>query len=121
MGIIKVEISFPEAIRTLEGFKRNRLKALEDISSDIKSSIVWAINHLLHTEMTLFLGEKEQSDNKKNGYKERDYTFKGIGTVRLRMPQDRKSRFKSKIIPKKEVIDPRLKIAMARFTNYKPN
>jgi transposase-like protein len=33
---------------------------------------------------------------------------KGLGTVRLRMPTDRKSRFKSLIIPKHERMDPRL-------------
>ena len=113
MGIVKVEISIPEGVKALTKFKENRLKAFEELTSEVKQSVSRAIGQLLNTEMTIFLGEKEQSDNKKNGYKERDYALKGIGTVRLKMPQDRKARFKSSIIPKNEVIDPRLKEDMA--------
>jgi transposase-like protein len=63
--------------------------------------------------MSLFLGKAEESDNKRNGFKDKNYTIKGIGTVRISVPQDRKSKFESAIIPKNEVIDPRLKEDMA--------
>ena len=95
MGIVKIEISVPEGVKALSKFKKNRLKAFEEITSEVKESVSKAIGQLLNTEMTLFLGEKDQSDNKKNGYKERDYTLKGVGTIRVKMPQDRKARFKS--------------------------
>ena len=113
MGIIKIEVSVPEGLKALSKFKENRIKAFEEITTEVKESVSRAVNGLLNTEMTIFLGEKDQSDNKRNGYKERDYTLKGVGTVRLKMPQDRKSRFKSSIIPKNEVIDPRLKEDLA--------
>lgn len=109
MGIVKIEISVPEGVKALTKFKENRLKAFEEIAIEIKESVSKAIGRLLNTEMTLFLGKKEQLDNKRNGFKERDYTIKNIGTIRVKMPQDRKGRFKSSIIPKNEVIDPRLK------------
>ncbi len=63
--------------------------------------------------MSLFLGDPDQNDNKKNGFKEKDYTLKGVGTIRIKQPQDRKSRFESAIVPKSERIDPRLKEDMA--------
>lgn len=109
MGIIKLEISLPEAVKAVQKFKENRLKALEVLGEEFRDSVAKTLNQLLSTEMQLFLGEKDQSDNKKNGFKERDYTLKGVGTLRLKMPQDRKSLFSSHIIPKNEVIDPRLK------------
>lgn len=109
MSIIKIQVSVPETIKAVSQFKENRLKAFNQISEDIRTSLEETINHLLHLEMSLFLGEADQADNKRNGFKERDYTFKGLGTIRVNLPQDRKSRFESSIIQKSERIDPRIK------------
>jgi transposase-like protein len=100
MSIIKVQVSVPEAVKAITQFRENRLKAFNQISEDLRSSLESTINHLLNLEMSLFLGEADQADNKRNGFKERDYTFKGIGTIRVNLPQDRKSRFESSIIQK---------------------
>lgn len=113
MGIIKVEVSLPEATQALEAFGRNRIQAFEAMTSELKSAVGNAISSLLHTEMTLFLGKPEQSGNKRNGYEEREYALKGVGCIRIRMPQDRKSQFKSQVIVPREQIDPRLKEDMA--------
>ena len=109
MSIIKFQVSVPEAVKAIAQFRENRLKAFNQISEDLRGSLEATINHLLNLEMSLFLGEAEQADNKRNGFKERDYTFKGIGTIRVNLPQDRKSRFESSIIQKSEQIDPRIK------------
>lgn len=113
MAIIKLQVSVPEAVKAVTEFKQNRVKALEAITAEVKSAVSAAINGLLHAEMSLFLGEPEQSDNKRNGYKEREYALKHVGAVRLRMPQDRRSRFESSVVPAQEQIDPRLKEDMA--------
>lgn len=113
MGIIKVEVSLPEAVRAVEEFRRGRTRALEAMTTEVRSALSGAINRLLHTEMTLFLGRPDETGNKRNGYKERQYALKGVGCLRIRMPQDRKSRFKSDIIPRNEQIDPRIKEDMA--------
>ena len=113
MSIIKVEINVPEAVSALQKFKNNRLKAFEELGNDIKESVGKFINELLNAEMDLYLGEVDQIDNKKNGYKDRTYALKGIGGISIKMPQDRKSGFNSSIIPKGERMDPRLKEDMA--------
>lgn len=113
MGIIKVVINVPEAIQAIEDFRKNRVKAFEVVTSELKTAVGEAMSALLQTEMTLFLGKSDQSDNKRNGYKERDFALKGVGCVRLRLPQDRKSRFRSDIVKPNEQIDPRLKEDMA--------
>ena len=40
MGFIKVEISLPEAVKSVKRFKENRLKALEFFSHELKESRV---------------------------------------------------------------------------------
>jgi len=113
MGIIKIEVSLPEAVRAIEEFRRNRIRALETIGHEVTSAVSSAVNHLLQTEMTLFLGRPDQSDNKRNGFHEREYALKGVGCLRVRMPVDRKRRFESVVVPEREQIDPRLKQDMA--------
>src|SRR3989339_933921 len=113
MGIIKIEVSLPEATRAIEEFRRNRVKAFENIAIEVRGAVSGAINQLLQTEMTLFLGRPDQERNKRNGYQEREYALKGIGAVRIRMPVDRRREFKSEIIRPNEQIDPRLKEDMA--------
>lgn len=113
MGIIKIEVSLPEAVRAIEEFRRNRIRALEAIGHEVTSAVSSAINQLLQTEMTLFLGRPDQGDNKRNGTHEREYALKGVGCIRIRMPVDRKRRFESAVVPEREQIDPRLKQDMA--------
>ena len=109
MGIIKVDVSIPELARALEEFKKNRLKALETFTSEVKSAVSDTINQILRAEMSIFLGDPGQESNKRNGYEEKEYALKGIGCIRIRVPIDRKRKFNSLIIPKREQMDPRLK------------
>lgn len=109
MGIVKVEVKIPELTKALELFKENRLRTLELMTTEIKSAVANTFHQLLNAEMTLFLGQPEQSDNKRNGYQEREYAIKGIGSVRIRVPVDRKREFESCIVSSREQIDPRLK------------
>lgn len=113
MGIVKVEIKVPEAVKAIESFRRERKAALAQFAQEVKDAVSQAFNHMLHAEMTLFLGQTEQIGNKRNGYYERQYALKGIGAIRVRMPIDRKHAFRSEILPRHEQIDPRLKEDLA--------
>jgi transposase-like protein len=113
MGIIKIEIKIPELVRAVEVFKENPRLAFEEISNEIKKSISETFNKLLQTEFDLFLGNPDQSSNKRNGFSEREFALKGVGCLKLRMPIDRESNFKSVIIPKNAQIDLRLKEDLA--------
>lgn len=113
MGIIKVEVNFSEITQAVNEFRHNKLRALETLTTEVKGAVGRFFNQLLHTEMSLFLGQPDQSDNKRNGYRERQYALKGIGLLRIRMPLDRKREFRSDILPAGERIDPRLKNDLA--------
>src|SRR6185312_12311460 len=113
MSIIKLEVKLPEAQKAIKQFAENRLQAFESFTQDIKRVAETAINNLLNAEIDFFLGKPEEDGNKRNGYTEKDYTLKGVGTVRIKMPRDRKMRFDSSIIPKAERVDPRVTEDMA--------
>jgi len=113
MAIIKLQVSVPEAVKAVAEFKQNRVKALQTITAEIKAAVSSAFNGLLHAEMSLFLGQPDQLDNKRNGYKEREYALKHVGAIQLKMPIDRRRRFESSVVPPREQVDPRLKEDMA--------
>ena len=108
-SIIKLEISFPEAIKAVQNFKKNRVTALAEFTNELKKSTQEFFETLMEAELTAFLGEEGQLENKRNGHKEKTYALKGLGAIKLRVPRDRLSKFTSSVIPKSEVIDPRLK------------
>jgi len=49
---LKIEINVPEALNSVAKFKENRLKALEEFTSDVRHSVSNAINQLLAAEST---------------------------------------------------------------------
>jgi putative transposase len=113
MGIIKVEINFAELRETITSLEQGRRRFFDMLSREIKIAASSAIEQVVNAEITVFLGKPSEKDNKRNGYRVRDYALKGIGGVTLKMPLDRKQRFESELIPKNEQIDPRLKEDMA--------
>ena len=115
MGIIKVEIKIPELVQALESFKENRVHALEVLSHEIRNGVGDFVNSLLQTEMDLYLGQAEQSANKRNGIREREYAIKGVGLIRIRMPTDRKrSRLTSRSLQIRKAV-------LANSANDEPN
>lgn len=113
VGIIKIEVSLPEAARAIEEFRRNRVRAFEAITNEVRGAVGGMISQLLRAEMTVFLGRPDQQANKRNGYREREFALKGVGAIRVRMPIDRRRAFQSEIIRPSEQIDPRLKEDLA--------
>ncbi len=53
MGIIKVEISLPEAVKALEEFRLEPKGTFELISHEVSSAVSNFFNHLLQTEMVI--------------------------------------------------------------------
>jgi putative transposase len=83
------------------------------LSRDLRGSVAEAFNHLMNTEMSLFLGQPEQASNKRNGYRVRSYYLKGVGELRLEVPRDRRGEFESVVVPSHERIDPRSRQELA--------
>jgi hypothetical protein len=109
IGGLKFQFSVTDAVKAIAKFNENRMKAFDQLSDELRLTFEESLNQLLNLEMSLFLGEPDQADNKKNGHKVRDNTLKNIGTVRINLPQDRKSRFEISFIKKSERVDPRIR------------
>ena len=93
MGIIKVEVNLPELRETFTKLTKQRRELFEVLTVELKSAASFAINELMNAEMTVFLGKPDQAGNKRNGYKTKDYSLKGIGGIQVRVPQDRRNCF----------------------------
>jgi putative transposase len=113
MGIIKVEINFPELKEAVTNLAVGRKAFFELLGKEIKAAASGAVESVLNSEMTIFLGRPSEKDNRLNGSKRRSYAIKGIGGITFKMPKDRKNRFKSELMPAGERIDSRLKEDMA--------
>jgi len=112
-AFVRVEVSIPAARAALSAFAVNRMAALETLTQHLRSSVSSAINDLLNAEMTLFLGQPEQRENKRNGVRQREYYLKGVGSLRIELPRDRNGAFESVVVPAHEQIDPRTKQDLA--------
>ena len=106
-------VSMPALRTALAAFSSDRMAALETLTDYLRISVSSAINDLLNAEMTFFLGQPDQRDNKRNGIREREYYLKGIGCLRIDLPRDRNGTFESVVIPAHERIDPRTKQDLA--------
>ncbi len=100
MSFLKVEISIPELKKAVDGFKQSRIRMLNELQSEFKTSVADTLNQLLNAEVALFLREPEQQDNKRNGFQTREFALKGVGSLQLKVPADRKRRFNSAIVSK---------------------
>lgn len=115
MGIIKIEISVPELKEALEEVEKTRKLFFEDLSRSLGEAAKSAIDQAMGLEIALFLGQKGQESNKRNGYRSRNFLLKGLGGITLSVPKDRRNEFKSKLIPEGELLDPRVKEDLAVF------
>jgi putative transposase len=109
MGMIKIEVNVAEIRREIAKAIKNRTRVFDELTKDVREAVGGAISEFMNTEMTLFLGEPDQKENTRNGYEAKDYALKGVGTVRIKVPVDRKRKFESSIIPKNEKVDPRIR------------
>ncbi len=103
---MKMEITVPEVMNLINEIHREPGSLFEMIRADVQETVGEYLSILMDTEMTHFLGRKryERSEggnnNHRNGSYDRKYTLKGIGSVDIKVPRDRKGAFKTEVIPR---------------------
>ena len=112
-AVMRLDVSMPEARKAARAFARDRKAALEAFSIAIRDGVASAVSQMLDAEMTVFIGCREPSGNRRNGSKTREYSLKGVGTLTVSMPRDRAGKFESHVLPSRERTDPRLRKDLA--------
>ena len=102
---MKVEISVPEVVSIFKEIQKQPENIFEMIRVEIKESVGQYLSKLMELERTEFLGrqwyEHAQGDvNHRNGSYSRNFTLKGIGSVKVEVPRDRRGEFETRIIPR---------------------
>ena len=102
---MKMEITVPEVIDLINEIRNDPGSLFEMIRANVQETVGEYLTALMDTEMTHFLGRKryersDGSDNHRNGSYDRKYTLKGIGSVNIKVPRDRKGAFKTEVIPR---------------------
>lgn len=102
---MKVEISVPEVVSIFKEIQQQPENIFEMIRVEIKESVGQYLSKMMELERTQFLGrqwyEHAQGDvNHRNGSYSRNFTLKGIGSVKVEVPRDRKGEFETQVIPR---------------------
>jgi len=102
---MKVEISVPEVVEIFKEIQEQPERLFEMIRVDIRENVGEYLSKLMDMELSHFLGrewyEHAQGEvNHRNGSYGRNFTLKGIGEVQVEVPRDRKSDFKTQVIPR---------------------
>ncbi|HHT9129327.1 MAG TPA: transposase [Candidatus Brocadiaceae bacterium] len=76
------------------------------IRYNIRASVGQYLRELMESELMFYIGREryERRDgnevNRRNGGYKRRFTLKGIGAVAVKVPRDRKGKFKTSVLPR---------------------
>jgi len=111
---MKVEINVPEVISIFKEIQKQPERLFDMIRAEIRESVGRYLSEIMKVELTHFLGRRpyERGDgdtNHRNGSYSRSFTLKGIGEVRVKVPRDRKGKFKPRVIPRSKQYEDELR------------
>ena len=102
---MKMEITVAEAVEIINQIHKQPGSLFEMIRETVKENVGQYLSKLMETEMSHFLGRApyqriEGQHNYRNGSYPRNYTLKGIGPVKVKVPRDRDGVFSTQVIPR---------------------
>lgn len=113
--MIHAEVKLYDVKVSLEKFKVDPYGMFEQMVQRWRQQFADGISKLMDAELEIYLGKEQLNGvlNSRNGYIDRNFTVKGIGTLGIRIPRDRKGRYQSCIIPPRQRYDIRIQQDMA--------
>lgn len=126
-------VSLPDVKTIFKGISEDPGKVFDLLKLDLRRSFERALTELIKAELTVFLGrekyqrlpgkkdetenetetENEKALNYRNGYYERSYTVKDVGTLNFQVCRDRLGKFNSRLIKRYERYDKSLEKDLA--------
>lgn len=104
--MMKLDINVPEIRSFIKDLAKAPEKLFDMIRCNVQESVGKYFSSLMEAELTFFLGREPYErktkgrNNYRNGHYHRHYTMKGIGGFIVRVPRDRKGKFRSSVLPK---------------------
>ena len=111
---MKVEISVSEVVQVFKEIQEQPGKILEMVRADMPKAAGGYLSELMQLELTRFLGRQPyervaEESNHRNGSYPRSFTLKSIGEVGVKVPRDRKGKYKTQVIPKSKQYEDELR------------
>ena len=97
--LMKLVVRIADVLALAKRFEESPAKAMREVVEQASLAIRETLEKVMEAEVTLFMGQPAERENKRNGYVTRSYGIKGVGTISLRVPRDRKGRFASNVVP----------------------
>ena len=114
--MLKVQLSIPDLkaqVLALREMAQDPMALVQSLAAELRPRFQEWMNELLQAELSLELGRepyerRSEARNHRNGYRPRRLTLKGLGTLELRIPRDRKGVFRTGLVPERVQYDPRI-------------
>jgi len=97
--LMKLIVKIADVLALARRFEESPGRAMREVVEEAGQAIRDTLEKVMEAEITVFLGQPAERENKRNGYITRSYGIKGVGTVSLRVPRDRRGRFASNVVP----------------------
>jgi len=96
---MKITIRVADAYELAKRFESAPRAALAEVVEQARAGLEDTLERIMRAELELFLGDPAEQTDKRNGFRQRSFTVKGLGSLTLRVPRDRAGRFETKVIP----------------------
>ena len=97
--LMKLVVRISNVVALVKRFEEAPGQAMREVVAQTREAFRQTLERVMDAEVSLFLGRPEERENKRNGYVKRSFGIKGVGTVSLRVPRDRKGRYSSNVVP----------------------
>lgn len=97
--LMKLVVKVSDAVALARRFRETPGLAMQEVIGQLRGAVAETLEKVMDAELELHLAENADPNNKRNGYRSRTFGIKGIGSLTVRVPRDRKGTFESSIVP----------------------
>ncbi len=115
---MRMELTVTEVVDLIKQIRHEPESLFEMIRANVQETVGQYLSKLMDVELTHFLGRGryercEGQNNHRNGSYPREFALKGIGEVAVKVPRDRKSEFKTEVLPRSKQYEDALREDMS--------
>ena len=115
---MRMELRVTEVVDLIKQIRHEPESLFEMIRANVQETVGQYLSKLMDVELTHFLGRGryercEGERNHRNGSYPREFALKGIGEVAVKVPRDRKSDFKTEVLPRSKQYEDALREDMS--------